>query len=242
MLRLLVRDLNREAIWNQNMAAAYARLEDVGARQTIHQMYARKFRARMGVIYIRSIEEMAQVLDSWDSYDDITLGLLSATEGVRQIMGEGRDKLRSQFKALETAFRAAMGLFCDDDEEERQLALQNLNAIPGRAMQSNAGRIEHLAKLKYSRLPPGSSLKNVADDWMLILQSGDVLISPPSESDGEVFNQALDNRNRSIYMAANAQRQAADAAHPDPQNVVQEQVMSLSSQQAQYGRWCSIQK
>lgn len=242
MLRLLVRDLNREATWNQNMAAAYVRLEDMGTQQRIHQVYASKFRARMGLIYIRSVEEMVQVLDSWDSYNDMTLALLNATDGVRQIMGEGRDKLKSQFKALETAFSAAMGVFCDDDEEERQLALQNLNAIPERAVQSNAGRVEHIAKLEYSRLPPGSSLKNIADDWMLILQSGDDLISPPPGSDGDVFNKALDDRNRSINLAANAQRQAAEAAHPDPQDVAQEQVMSLSSQQPHYGRWCSIQK
>lgn len=235
-LRSLARDLNREATWNQNMAAAWARLEDVGTQQTMHQVYANKFRARMGLIYIRTVQEMSQLLDSWDFHNDMTLALLNATDGVREIMDEGRDMLRSQFGALETAFGAAMGIFSDNDGEERRLALQNLNAIPPGAVKSHAGRIGRMAKLEYSRLPAGSSLKNIADDWMLILQSGGVLTDPAPGSQADAFNQALQSRNRSIDMTIDAQRQAAEAAHPDPQDVVQEQVSSLSQQQPQNGK------
>lgn len=231
-LRAAVRDLSREVTFNQNIAAAYARLDDEDAKQTIRQVYARKFRARMGLIYIITIDNIASLLDSLDSFSDMVLALLNATNGIRQIMGEGRDDLRAKLNTIRLGFMAVMAIF-SDDEEERMLGLQSLNAIPPSAVKSSAGRLERIAKLEYSRLQSGSNLKNIADDWMLILQSGDALISPPPGSDAEAFNQALDVRNRSIRMTTAAQRQAAEAQYPDPQGGVQEQASNLASQQPQ---------
>lgn len=241
-LRIFVRNLSREAASNQNMAAAYARLEDEGTKQRIRQVYARKFRARMGLIYVLAVNNTIKMLDSWDSLNDMIISLLNATNGVRQILGEGRDELRAKLNALEVGFRAVMAVFSEADEEEYQLGVEMLRIIPKSAVKTTARRIERMAKLEYNRLAPGSTLKNIANDWMFILQSGDTLIDPPPGSDGDVFNQALDNRNRSIDMTATAQMQAAEAAHPDPQGSVHEQVSNLANQQPQYGECRFSQK
>lgn len=230
-----VRNLSQEAASNQNLAAAYARLEDQGTKENIRQTYAKKFRARMGLVYILAVNDTIKMLDSWDSLSNMILSLLNATNGVRQILGEGRDDLRAKLNALEVAFRAVMAVFSEADEAEYLLGVEMLRLVPKSAMKTTAKRIELMAKMEYSSLAPRSTLNHIASDWMFILQNGDTLIDPPPGSDGDAFNQALDDRNRSIDETVTAQKQAAEAAHPDPQGGVQEQISNLVNQQPQDG-------
>lgn len=234
-LRALVQDLSREVIYNQNIAATYVRLDDDDAKQKIHDVYARKFRARMGLIYIITVDNIVNLLNSLDSFNGMITALLNATDGIRQIMDEFRGDMRAKLNTIRLGFMAVMAIFSDDDEE-RRLGMTSLNAVPRSAIVSIAARIERMAKLEYSRLTPGSSLKNIADDWMVILQSGDALVNPPPGSDGDAFNQALAARSHSVDVASHAQRQAADAQHPDPQVGVQDQVSSLTSQQPHHSK------
>lgn len=234
-LREAVRDLSREAVFNQNMAAAYAGLEDNATKAIIYQVYGGKFRARMNSIYINAVDKVLDLLGSWDDFNDLIKALLTATDGVREILGEGRDDLRAKLNAIRTGFTAVVDLF-SDVEAERMRGLDSMNAVPKSALKPAARRIQRMARLQYSRLRAGSSLKNVADDWMLILRSGSSLGDPPSGSYGEAFNKALFDLNRSLDSTVTAQQQAAEAAYPDSQEGVQEQVSHLAGQQPGPGK------
>lgn len=235
-LRSIIRDLSREVTFNQNIAAAYLRLSDETAKHTIYDRYAYKLRMRIEAIYIGIIDTILGLLEDLDGFNDIITRLLHVTPEIRRMLTEGRSDMRAKLDVIKQNFIMFMSVFCANIEYQK-VGMQNLEAVPTSAAKNTASRLERAARWEYNRLPPGCSLKNIADDWMRILITGDALVNPAPDSEGYTFNQALAARNQSINMMTAVQRQAVEVQYPDPQGGIRDPVSDLQSQQPAAGKY-----
>lgn len=213
-----VRHFNVEAVFVQNFAAMYVRLEEGPVKQSIFDMYAEKMRTRMELIYIAAIAAFGEILkrlDDMQTQSPRDAQWLYRDEAVVFLLGEVRCDLG--FKLLTTVrfFEVVRDIF-SDDPRARRVGVEQLAALPSGATRKLARRIERMARFQYGALGPGDARKQVADEWMQILQGGDVLRDPPAGSEAADINARLVARTATIDQHISAQQEALRDQIPDP--------------------------
>lgn len=110
-------------------------------------------------------------------------------------------------------------VICDvfsDNPNRRQVGVGQLGAIPSGAARTIAQRLERLAMREYSLLNATNPVRRVADEWLAILNNGDLLRNPGPGTAATQANQQLAARVTNINAAVNAHNLAVQNSHPDP--------------------------
>lgn len=213
-----VRYFNVEATYNQNFAANYLRLEDGPEKLSIFERYAEKMRTRIEVIYIDCVQEISNIMGYFNFaflQNPTILRWVTRDERVTDLMVNVKDNLTARLNVTLTFFEVVRDLF-SDEPQRRQVSVQQLAALPSGGTRTLAQRIERMAKFQYSSLNPNDPQKQVAEDWMQILQNGDTLRNPPKGSDGANINAQLQARTAFIDQQIISQEKALQNQIPDP--------------------------
>lgn len=213
-----VRHFNVEAVFIQNFAATYVRMEEGPEKQSIFDRYAEKMRTRMEYVYITAIlalGNLLMLLDNIQTNSPRDAQWLNCDEGVVFLLTVIRWDLGSRLLVTLRFFEVVRDIF-SDDPQRRQVGIQQLDALPSGATKKLARRIERMARIQYNTLDPNDPRKQVADEWMQILQSGDRLRDPPAGSEAANINAQLVARTATIDEHISAQQETLKDQIPDP--------------------------
>lgn len=212
--------LTREATYFQNVAVQFITLEDRDAKDRLFRQYAGRIRVRVTLLYLRVIADIIEILDALDKMiteNPRITGWLTKDPDITQIWTRLSAQLREKLNINSRFFGAVVGVF-HEDPAQRIYAADQMGAIPSGAAQTLTNRIKRTAMRQYYALAPTDPRRRVADDWMEVLRSGDLLRNPAPSSPAAQFNQQLRNRVVGIDAGVAAHQQAVANSHPDPQN------------------------
>lgn len=212
--------LTREATYFQNVAAQFLTLNDWDAKDQLYRQYAGRIRTRINLLYMRVITDIIEILDALDKMtteNPRITGWLTKDPDITQIWTRLSTELRGKLNINSQFFGFVLSVF-HEDPAQRIYAADQMGAIPSGAARALTNRIKRIAMRQYYALSPTDPRKRVADDWMEVLRSGDLLRNPAPSSPAAQFNQQLRNRVVGIDAGVAAHQQAVANSHPDPQN------------------------
>lgn len=215
-----VRYFNVEATFHQNFAAAFIRLADGPEKQSIFDRYAEKMRTRLDSVYIAAIDRVGDVVAYFTNTlisDPRDVQWLSREDNVVYLVTTVRDDLNVRLGVIRGFFQVIRNLF-SNVASERQVGLQQLDALPSGATRTLAQRVERMALFQYSTLAADDPQKQVADEWTQILQNGDTLRNAAAGSEAENINNLLDQRTGAVDQQILAVEEQLARQIPDPQS------------------------
>lgn len=211
--------LSREATYHQNITARYIMLEEGAAKTHLYRLYASRISTRLDGLHMRIGRDVVTFLDNLSnlgtSKPNIKAWLCSDGDIDRMWNIDIAD-LKTKLQHILQHFQVVCNVF-SEDRDRRRVGVDQLGAIPSGAAQNQAQRIRRLAMRQYNRLGADDPRKRCADEWLEILRSGDLLRNPAPGTPEWQFTQRLARRNASINAAVDAQREAVEGQHPDPQ-------------------------
>lgn len=214
-----VRYFNVEAAFNQNFAAGFIRLAEGPEKQSIFDRYAEKMRTRIDSVYMAAIDRVTDVVTYYINAlfsDTRILQWLSRYESVMYLLNTVKFDLHTRLGVARGFFQVVRNLF-SDVASERRVGVQQMDTLPSGATRTLAQRIENMALFQYSTLAADDPQKQVADEWMQILQNGDILRNPPAGSEAENINAVLEQRTGAVDQRILSVEEQLERQIPDPQ-------------------------
>lgn len=210
--------LSREATYLQNIAARFITLDDRAARDRLFALHAARIRVRVTGLFRAVLSDIDGLLDGLETLDTDTPTIanwLATAPDIKRIMQTEVPALRSGLQTNLEHFTAVRDVFAAD-AAQRQLDVDNLDAINSGSRQAVANRLKRIAIRQYTELAVNDPRKRVADEWDSILRNGDLLKNPVPGSAQAQVNQNLRSRVQGINAGVAAQAAALSVSHPDP--------------------------
>lgn len=213
----VLRVLNREATFFQNVAVRFVTLDGRAAKDELFRLYADRIRTRITGLYVRIIGDIGQILDdlfAMGTTHPNIIGWLFSRQDIARMLGQDVNELRNRLLINHQYFSVVLGVF-SADVAQRTTNIDQMGTLPNGAGQTMAGRIRRLAMRQYNALAPTDPRKKVADDWLEILRDGDLLRNPPVGSPAAQHNRRLQSRAVNINAGVAAHQLAVANSHPD---------------------------
>ncbi|CAN8100197.1 unnamed protein product [Discula destructiva] len=231
-IRHLVTSLTRDAFYHQWLASKYLQLENEVVRRYIYDTYATTIVTRVTGLHCYIASSSLKSLRRFNTFVDAypnKMAWLFRSPVIDYLWNNERPKFIPQLENILQHFQIVVNIFSNPPApapapapaQQQQFGLDQLGLLPSGQLKTPVKRLEVLAMREYSSLDGNDARKLVADEWMRILDYGDVLRAPTPASEAAAYNQALAEvdgvlEDLDAAMAGFAQAQYPDAADAGP--------------------------